>query len=394
MNLKSFRTILLIALVTGQLAAQSAPLPAAQPKSEASIKPGDPAPALKIAEWVKGTPITQFEPGKVYLVEFWATWCGPCIGNIPHLNALQKKYAKDGLVVIGMTNPDVDAGYTGARKENNTLQQVRDFVAAQGEKMSYHVAYDTPMRDTYKSMMGTVGGIPHAFLIGRDGRLAVDYHPFYLDDAIDKVLAGTWNYDRDYPELRRCSKLYGEVLGAKDYEAFKASYSVMERDFPRIAQRTLSTKFSRALKAGDQPAILAAGRAMMEYTRESEDAKELAATARATARDLVYVQRSDVSGLTDAARFNEVKALIAEMAACAVEMSKETDSAAFSAQAELAYGAEDLATAVSLQKKAVASALNPYARDAEQKRCDELEKALANEQRRAEIRRMYAPAAN
>lgn len=380
MNKKLSPLLLLAALAASPLDAQTPPAqtPATPPPREAAIKPGEMAPALKVAEWVKGAPITRFEPGKVYLVEYWATWCGPCIGNIPHLNALQKKYGKDGLVVIGMTNPDVDAGYVGGRKENNTLQQVRDFVAGQGDKMDYTVAYDTPLRETYKSMMGTLGGIPHAFLVGRDGRLAVDYHPFYLDGVIGKVLDGTWDYARDYPELRRSSKLYLEVVSPKDYEAFKASYAVIAKDFPAIAKRTLHARFSQALKAGDQPAILAAGRALMDHARDSGETKDLASVARSTARDLVAVQRSSVRALTDSVRFNEVKALVTEMAACATSLSKETDSEALSAQAELAYGAADLAAAVELQKKAAATAPNTYARDAEQKRCDEFEKSRSS----------------
>lgn len=45
-----------------------------QPPST-DLKPGDPAPALKIDKWVKGQPVEAFEKGKVYVVEFWATWC-------------------------------------------------------------------------------------------------------------------------------------------------------------------------------------------------------------------------------------------------------------------------------------------------------------------------------
>src|SRR5207248_2345586 len=67
----------------------------------ATLKVGDAAPALSKGKWLKGEPVKAFEPGKVYVIECWATWCGPCVAAIPHVTELQHKYAKDGLVVIG-----------------------------------------------------------------------------------------------------------------------------------------------------------------------------------------------------------------------------------------------------------------------------------------------------
>src|SRR5687767_8058847 len=57
-----------------------------------TLKPGDSAPKLSVDKWVKGEPVKEFEKGKVYVVEFWATWCGPCITSIPHVTKLQAKY--------------------------------------------------------------------------------------------------------------------------------------------------------------------------------------------------------------------------------------------------------------------------------------------------------------
>src|SRR5262245_53929528 len=72
-------------------------LSALAPQAQVETRPfplmvGDAAPAIQVAEWVQGTPVTSFQPGQVYVVEFWATWCGPCKVAIPHLNELAHKY--------------------------------------------------------------------------------------------------------------------------------------------------------------------------------------------------------------------------------------------------------------------------------------------------------------
>src|SRR5262245_8423353 len=57
-----------------------------------TLKPGDAAPPIIVRKWIKGGPVTTFQPGMVYVVEFWATWCGPCQNAMPHLSNLAVKY--------------------------------------------------------------------------------------------------------------------------------------------------------------------------------------------------------------------------------------------------------------------------------------------------------------
>ena len=70
----------------------------------AVLKVGSAAPKLSVEKWMKGDQVKGLEAGKVYMVEFWATWCPPCLDSIPHLTELQKSHKE--LVVIGMASSE------------------------------------------------------------------------------------------------------------------------------------------------------------------------------------------------------------------------------------------------------------------------------------------------
>src|SRR5262245_39165459 len=101
------RTLFAVALLAGLTAALAAQEPKAVPaarikpadddtpkpkKPEAKLKVGDPAPPLKATKWLQGEEVKEFAAGKVYVIEFWATWCGPCIVMMPHMGEMQAEY--------------------------------------------------------------------------------------------------------------------------------------------------------------------------------------------------------------------------------------------------------------------------------------------------------------
>src|SRR5262245_56325780 len=134
------------------------------PDLPARLSIGDKAPALSIEKWIKGEPVKAFEKDKVYVVEFWATWCPPCVKSFPHLTELQKKLKDKGVTIVGVTSDD----------PNNSLSAVESMVTKFGdEKMGYTIAWDKG-RETSRAYMEAArrGGIPCAFVVDKEGLLA------------------------------------------------------------------------------------------------------------------------------------------------------------------------------------------------------------------------------
>jgi thiol-disulfide isomerase/thioredoxin len=169
--------------------AQDAAKPAAA-KADAKperLMPGMAAPKLDVKEFIKGSAIDGFKAGQVYVVEFWATWCGPCIRAFPHLSELQKEYG-DKVTIIGVNIWE-------RPYDDGTLAKVKETVEKQGDKMAYTVAYDGPDAKTDKAWMAAAGrnGIPSAFIVDQKGMVAWMGHPMQMDPVLAKVVAGNWN---------------------------------------------------------------------------------------------------------------------------------------------------------------------------------------------------------
>ncbi|CAG0949247.1 Sporulation thiol-disulfide oxidoreductase A [Phycisphaerales bacterium] len=156
--------------------------PEAPKESQGTLKVGAPAPEISADTWVKGAEVKAFEKGKVYVMEFWATWCPPCRESIPHLTKLKKAH-KD-LTIIGMASSE-RAPKQG--QQDRRLPELQNFVRAQGPKMEYTVAYDSKraMGEKWLRAAG-VNTIPTAFVVGADTRIAWIGNP--LDDGFEKAV--------------------------------------------------------------------------------------------------------------------------------------------------------------------------------------------------------------
>lgn len=165
--------------------------------------------ALQKLEWVQGEAPSAWEPGKLYILECWATWCGPCIAAIPHVDALYDKYQSKGLRVLG-----VDVWEDGKDK-------VVEFVKKKGDGMSYPVAYTGkggPFEELWLKP-AEVKGIPHAFLV-KDGKVIATSHPAALtEEIIEGLLAG------GDAEKGILEKLNAAAAGQKASAAARAAFT-------------------------------------------------------------------------------------------------------------------------------------------------------------------------
>ncbi len=124
--------------------------------------------------------------GKVVVLEFWATWCGPCIAAIPHLNALADKFKNEPVQFIAITTEDADTV-----KRFLAKREIRAWIALDGDK-ALNRAYG-------------VGEIPHTVILDKDGKVAGTTQPTMdLERHIEDLLAGKKiGFSRTYPALDR-----------------------------------------------------------------------------------------------------------------------------------------------------------------------------------------------
>ena len=258
-------SVILFGLMTSIFSAEN------QKTSEAKLKVGDPAPPLKVTKWLYGEKVKSLEPGQVYVVEFWATWCGPCLQMMPHLGDLQEEYRSKGVTMIGFTCEASD------REE-----KVAKFVEKRGAKLGYTFAFakDSETNDAYMKASGQ-NGIPCSFVVDKEGKIAYIGHPLFLDVVLPKVLDGTWDPKAGAEELAAADKdfdaAYAAMSKAKDPESGLKALSEFGAKWPGLVNNPYMTKmkFDLLVKA-------------RKYTEVKELGEKLIAKAAA---------RGDTSGL-------------------------------------------------------------------------------------------------
>lgn len=216
---------------------------ALSPLAGADLAVGKPAPALKVSRWVKGEPVPALVKGQTYVVEFWATWCGPCRQTIPHLTELARKY-EGKITFIGV---NVWERGVGAPME----AKVDAFVKDMGDKMAYRVARDTSGDFMAKSWMEAAqqNGIPCAFIVDATGTVAFVGNPMgpAFGKALEQIQAGTYDLKAAEAAFARDQALEREK--ARTQEAIQVALSKVQNPLA-IAKRSKSPE--KLIKTIDQ----------------------------------------------------------------------------------------------------------------------------------------------
>lgn len=315
---------------------------------------GSDAPQLNVEHWVqdgegKFKHVTQFEDGKVYIVEFWATWCGPCIAAMPHISELQNEFREKGVQVISVSDEKTEI------VEKFLDREVRGGDGETYRKLTSNYCLTTdPDRSTHEDYMKAANqnGIPTAFIVGKDGKIEWIGHPMEIDEPVKMVVAGDWDRAKFQAEFvakremeKKMSSVFSLLNAGKMKEGLK-ELEALEEDAP--ADMKLQVQMTRfQVMSGE--GMEGAGELFLKLAKANDDNPPLLNQLAWGIVEMVEggneVSKNVLQGAREAAD-KAVKAL-------------PGDASILDTQAHLAFLQGDVAGAIKIQKAAVEKAKDP-----------------------------------
>ena len=329
-------------------------------RAEDLLTIGSEAPALDVEHWVqngegKFGKVTKFEKDKVYVVEFWATWCGPCVASMPHIVETQAKYADKGVQIISISD-----------EPKETVDEFLDRKVPRSEKemtfreltKSYCLTTD-PDGSSNESYMQAAGqdGIPCAFIVGKDSKIEWIGHPMQMDEALDSVVAGKWDRKAFAEEFKE-----QQEMGALQMRVQKEVGGLLrDRDFKgALAKFDELTAKIKSPEAKIQFTMMKLNLHRIANSEQSEVSKTLREALALASKDTMMSNQIawTIWEMTEQGQIKSDKELLGEALkvaqAAADKQEGQTKAATLDTVAHLHYGLGNLDEAIKAQKAAVA----------------------------------------
>ncbi len=211
---------------------------------------GSKAPSIDVEHWIQNgngffKPIKTFEKDKVYVIEFWATWCQPCIMSMPHLAELQNQYRGENVQIISISNEDPDEikqFLTGeapskGKGENAKPKTFEEVTSA------YSLTTD-PDGSVYHDYMAASDqqGIPTAFIVGKDSKVEWIGHPMEMDEPLAQVVKGTWDREAFLKEVeaqKEIDKAFEEITQLATKGKFDEAIALVDEQMKKVKNPAL-----------------------------------------------------------------------------------------------------------------------------------------------------------
>jgi thiol-disulfide isomerase/thioredoxin len=303
---------------------------------------GTKAPAIHVPEWIKHGPIEGYEPGKTYVIDFWAVWCEGCVKTLPNLSLLQDRSNR---TIISICIASGDA-------KGNTKEAATALIREKGEAITAHIGWDPDQRTLAQWLVPSgQSSIPLAYVVNGEGVVAYIGKPddpdFYA--IVEQIAKGQWNlqdaalkFDAQMrPKVlpQRISKATRE----KDWTLVLQTYEDLDALMPNAERQYGILKYLALVGLARSDEANALGQSFLQHPRLGRDGTFL----NSLAWDIV-----DPSSLI-ATRDLDLALLASEQA---VKITRERAPSNLHTFARVFFLRGDRAKAIETQTKAIASA--------------------------------------